>query len=432
VSGSSSGSGLVGLSGLPGGRGRHRHRASRGSGSAGLAVPLVVILVVCAVVFGVVQVLRSPAAPTVRVDRAVLTTAGGHVSLPWPSQGSAAVAVAGSGLVGTAGNITTPQPIASLTKLMTALVVIHAHPLGAGQPGPTITITPADVAQYQADLATQQSVVAVSAGEQITEVQALEGLLVPSGNNMADVLADWVAGSLPAFVSDMNARAAAMGLHHTHFASASGLNPGSVSTAPDLIRLGEAIMANPVLASIVGMAQATLPVAGTVESYSYNLGKAGIIGIKTGASSQAGGCDLFDSSQTVDGKPVQIIGAVLGQETPSILQTALNDGTSLAEALAPELGNRTVIAPGQEVAQVTTPWGSKAPLVAGQGFTTLAWPGMQVPVSVNVDHHVGSSLRRGERVGTLRLTLDNSTHDVPLVAGSNLSGPSLSYKLTSV
>lgn len=431
MSGSASSSGLAALSTSRGGRGRRRGHHGPVGHSGGLGKPLVGLVVVCAIVFGVVQVLRSAPSPTVRTDQTVLTTAGGHLSLPWPSQGTAAVAVDGTGLVGTSGPATTPQPIASITKLMTALVVIHAHPLGAGQPGPTITITPADVAIYQADVATQQSVIAVKAGEQLTEVQALEGLLVPSGNNMADVLADWVAGSIPAFVADMNARAAAMGLSQTHFASPSGLNPGSVSTPANLITLGEAVMANPVLASIVGMAQATLPVAGKVESYTYNLGHAGIVGIKTGASSQAGGCDLFDASDTVDGKTVQIIGVVLGQQTPSILQTALNAGTSLVQALLPQLQERTLVTAGQPVAEVTTAWGAHAAVVASRSFTTLAWPGLHAPISVAIGH-LTTSLHQGQHVGTLRIDIDGTDHDIPLTMGSNLGGPSLSYKLTNV
>ncbi|MDA8071132.1 MAG: D-alanyl-D-alanine carboxypeptidase [Actinomycetota bacterium] len=437
----SGGSGLSGLAGMGGGPGRGRHRGrhrrhgygatSMGGAAVGLAVPLVVVLVVCAVIFGVVQVLRSAPAPTVRADETVFTAAGGHLSLPWPTQGSAAIAVAGTGLVGTAGSSSTPQPIASITKLMTALVVIHDHPLGVGEPGPTITITPADAATYQSDVATQQSVVAVTAGEHLTEVQALEAMLVPSGNNMATALAIWDAGSVSAFVAKMNARAAAMGLTRTHFAGPSGLNPASVSTAPDLIRLGEAVMANPVLASMVGMAQVTLPVAGTVYNYDYNLGHNGFIGIKTGSDGQAGGCFLFDAAEPVGGTTVHIIGAVLGQQTPPIIQTAESDATSLVQALQPHLAQRPLVTKGQKVAEVTTAWGASATVVAAQGFTTMTWPGMQVPTDVTVGH-LPPSLRRGQQIGTLRLDVGGTTHDIPLVMGANLGGPSIGYKLTNV
>ena len=435
-----SGTGSSGLAGMVGGPGRGRHRgrhrrhgygaASMGGAATGLAVPLVVVLVVCAVIFGVVQDLRSAPAPTVRADETVFTAAGGHLSLPWPTQGSAAVAVAGTGLIGATGG-STPRPIASITKLMTALVVIHDHPLGVGQPGPTITITPADAATYQSDVATQQSVVAVTAGERLTEVQALEGLLVPSGNNMATALAIWDAGSVGAFVAKMNARAAAMGLTHTHFASSSGLNPGSVSTAPDLIRMGEAVMAKPVLASVVGMAQVTLPVAGTVYNYDYNLGHNGFIGIKTGSDGQAGGCFLFDAAEPVGGTTVHIIGAVLGQQTPPIIQTAESDATALVQTLQLHLAQRPLVTKGQSVAEVTSAWGASAPVVAAQGFTTMTWPGMQVPTDVTVGH-LSLSLRRGQRIGTLRLDVGGTTHDIPLVMGANLGGPSISYKLTNV
>jgi serine-type D-Ala-D-Ala carboxypeptidase (penicillin-binding protein 5/6) len=81
--------------------------------------------------------------------------------------------------------------------------------LHGGVGGPQITVTPADVAVYRADAAAGQSVVAVRAGERLTERQALEGLLLPSGNNVATLLAR--SGSERAFVAKMNASARALG-----------------------------------------------------------------------------------------------------------------------------------------------------------------------------------------------------------------------------
>ncbi len=66
----------------------------------------------------------------------------------------------------------------------------------------------------------------VQPGEELTERQLLNGLLVHSANNFADVLAQWDAGTMPAFVAKMNAAAAALGMAHTHYADASGLDPG--------------------------------------------------------------------------------------------------------------------------------------------------------------------------------------------------------------
>lgn len=400
-----------------------------GRSPAARLLPLALMLLGAFVVFALVQWLRpAPGASITSVSTDF--SVPGHIQLPWPSQGSAALAVPGVGLVGTSGP-STPSPIASVTKVMTALLTLHDHPLGAGEPGPTITITPADVAEYQSDLATQQSVIAVAAGEQLTEVQALEGLLIPSGNNMADVLARWDAGSISAFVADMNREAAALGLHHTHYASPSGLDPKSVSTPSDLIRLGEVAMANPVFASIVDMGQATLPVAGTVYNYNYNLGKDGFVGIKTGSDSQAGGCFLFEADVPSGAGTVPVVGAVLGQQTAPIVQSALNAGTSLVQGLAPQLSKEQLVRAGEKVAELVTPWGAHSSVVTTSSVSVLAWPGLSVTGQLRWDH-LGSTVRAGERLGTLRLDVDGTIHSLPVVATHGVGGPGLSFDLGNV
>lgn len=432
-------SALANLAGLrieSGGRTRGRHLARRPhrvglASERSLLRPALVGIVLLAAIYVAVQALRPAPAAQVRLTAEQARVAGPSFSLPWPSQGEAAMAVVGSGLVGTAGP-QTPLPIASITKVMTALVVLKDHPLAVGQQGPRITITPADVAIYQHDVATQQSVVKVAAGEQLTERQALEALLIPSGNNMADVLADWAAGSIPAFVTQMNAEAAALGLHHTHYAGPSGLDPGSVSTPLDLVRLGEVAMANPVFAHIVGKPSVTLPVAGTVYNYDYELDHHGIIGIKTGSDSQAGGCFLFDDQVRVQDQPVQIIGAVLGQQTPPIIQSALHAAVRLALALRPELADRTVLTRDQAVGEITTPWGARVPVVAGQGLRVVAWPGETLRTSLVEPRSLPSSLPAGARVGTLVVRLGTTTARLPLVSARAVAGPGLGWRLTQI
>ncbi len=427
--------GLVQLRADPAPRHRGRHLARHGrpvgfGAERGLLRVVLAVVLVAAVVYVGVQALRPAPVARAQFNDQVLRVPGGPLHLPWPGQGEAAMAVAGSGLVGTAGP-ETPLPMASITKVMTALVVLHDHPLGFGQQGPTITITPADVATYQHDVATQQSVVKVAAGEQLSERQALEALLIPSGNNMADVLADWAAGSIPAFVAQMNAEAAALGLHHTRYVGPSGLNPGSVSTPLDLVRLGEAAMANPVFASIVGKPSVTLPVAGTVYNYDYELDHHGIIGIKTGSDSQAGGCFLFDDQVEVGGQPVQVIGAVLGQQTPPIIQSALHAAVDLAQALRPELAERTLLRQGQAVGTITTPWGSSVPMVVTKGLSVVSWPGETVRSGFQ-PVRLASSLPAGAHVGTMDVHLGATTTRLPVVAARALPGPGLGWKLTDL
>src|ERR1700694_5048591 len=149
------------------------------------------------------------------------TTSGTPPALPWPAGGSAAVGVKGLGFIASSGN-EQPIPAASVTKVMTALLILEDKPLQKDQQGPTITITDADVANYEADVANKESVVAVRAGEQITQLEALQGMLIPPANTLAETPARWEAGSIDAFVVKMNSRAAALHLTHTKFSDTSG------------------------------------------------------------------------------------------------------------------------------------------------------------------------------------------------------------------
>jgi D-alanyl-D-alanine carboxypeptidase (penicillin-binding protein 5/6) len=164
---------------------------------------LVVVTALAYVVFALVRSVPGTRLVPAARSRAF---AGRPLRLAWPRQGEAAVGVAGVGLIGSHGS-GRPTPIASIAKVMTAYLVLREHPLHGGAGGPRITVTPADVAVYRADAAAGQSVVAVRAGERLTERRALEGLLLPSGNNIATLLARWDAGSERGFVAKMNARA---------------------------------------------------------------------------------------------------------------------------------------------------------------------------------------------------------------------------------
>jgi serine-type D-Ala-D-Ala carboxypeptidase (penicillin-binding protein 5/6) len=237
----------------------------------------------------------------------------------WPDQGQAAIAVstAGYGLIGSSGPIGSPQPIASVAKTMTAYLILRDHPLSPGQQGPVITVLPAEAAAYGAQEAENQSLVPVRAGEQLTENQALQALILASADNIAHILARWDAGGDQAFEAKMNAAAVQLGMTHSTFTDPSGYAPSTRSTAPDLIKLGEAAMADPYFASLVDQTSATIPMAGDIWNYNSLLGVAGINGIKTGSTGQAGGCLLFSAATAVHGHPVTLVGAVLGQDAPS-------------------------------------------------------------------------------------------------------------------
>src|SRR3984893_8962285 len=231
--------------------------------------------------------------------------------LPWPATGSAALAVAGLGTIGTYGPQTS-LPLASTAKVMTALIVLADRPLRLTEQGPMVPVSAADVATYVAEKNQGQSVFPVAAGEKLSEYQALQALLVPSGNNIAELLAAWDAGSVGAFVDKMNARAATLQLIHTHYVDASGLSPQSVGSPGELIALAEAALQDPVFAEIVAQPEATLPVAGRVFNVDALVGQNGIVGVKTGSSGAAGAWLVLAAHVLGDQAPAHIFGAIMG------------------------------------------------------------------------------------------------------------------------
>lgn len=350
-------------------------------------------------------------------------------ALPWPSAGSAAVAVSGLGMLGSSGN-ESAIPAESVTKVMTALIVLGDHPLSSGQSGPTITLTDADVQSYQADLADKQSTVRVLAGEQLTELQLLEGMLIPSANNYAETAARWDAGSIDRFVTKMNDEGRTLHLTHTRFGDVSGASAASVSTPSDLVQLGMRAMQNAVFASIVAMPSADLPVAGTVFNVDAVLGQSGIVGIKTGSGLDTGANFLFAANLSVDSHTIVIYGCVMGQPT---LDVAFRSAKSLLSALSPALHVRRVIAHNQTVGSYTTPWGASTDVVAAVDVDLVEWPGMVLRQHVNagtlvVDHPISP----GTSVGTDHLVLGDYNLDVPLVTADQMYPPGRFWRLTRI
>ncbi|HET9591908.1 MAG TPA: hypothetical protein VFP17_03240, partial [Solirubrobacterales bacterium] len=255
-----------------------------------------------------------------------------HLQLAWPGEGEAAVAVEGIGGLGASGG-GEPAPIASLAKVMTAYLVLEDHPLGPGDEGFGIEIDSADVEETQQRIASGQSVVAVEAGEVLSERQALEALLLPSANNVAALLAIHEAGSVEAFVAEMNEAAAELGMRRTRYTDPSGFDDATVSTAADQLKIGRAAMADPTFADIVAMPSTWLPVAGEVSNYNQLVGREGFVGIKTGSDEAAGGCLLFAKEIEIGGRSLTVLGAVLGQRQSDLVQAALASARDLAASV---------------------------------------------------------------------------------------------------
>jgi D-alanyl-D-alanine carboxypeptidase (penicillin-binding protein 5/6) len=253
-------------------------------------------------------------------------------STVWPAHGQASVQVGQSQVE--AGPNQHAAAIASVAKVMTAYLVLRDHPLRPGQDGPTITLTDADVADTDRRRRHQESVVSIAAGEQLTELQALQALLLPSANNIAAVLARWDAGSADRFVARMNATSRLLGMTHTRYTDPSGYDDATVSTAADQVRIVDRAMRLPVFATIVATPSATLPVAGTVHNTDTLLGHNGFVGVKTGSDGAAGGCFAFRAIRSIDSKRTTITGVVLGQPGHDQIAAGLAAADEMVDRIA--------------------------------------------------------------------------------------------------
>jgi D-alanyl-D-alanine carboxypeptidase (penicillin-binding protein 5/6) len=387
--------------------------------------PLLVLLFALVAALGVVQYVR--AVPELQLTQTIPPTSvigGQPVGLPLPTAGAAALYVGGLDVLGASGS-PTPRPIASVTKMMTAYVILREHPLSIGQQGPAITITAADAAAYARYIAEDQSAIPLSAG-QLSLYQMLQALLIPSGNNVAEILARWNAGSVEAFVAKMNATAAALGMHSTRYADASGPSPGNLSTPEDQLTLALEAMRNPVFAQVVSQTQVQLPGSGLHHNVNALLGQEGIVGVKTGFTEEAGGCYVFAARRDVGGRTVEFYGVVLGQPTR---QNAFDVALRLLATAGGGVQLAPVVTQGQAVATLESAWGDRIDLVAAENAEMLVWPGMALRASVQVE--VGKApVKGGQEVGVLVLELGEQRRQVPLVAATSLGGAPLLWRLT--
>jgi D-alanyl-D-alanine carboxypeptidase (penicillin-binding protein 5/6) len=311
---------------------------------------------------------------------------------------------------------------------MTALVVLERKPLQTGQQGQALTVTDADVAEYQRALASGESVVPVQAGEQLSEYQALQGLLIPSGNNIAQLLARWASGSVEAHVQRMNARAAELKLKQTRFTDVSGISDQTVSVPADLIRLGQAAMRDPVMAEIVGQPQATLPGMPTPAiNVNYVLGKDGIVGVKTGNIPQVGAVYLSAAThQLPDGRKILVFAAVQGLST---LQGALDAARALLAVVRESLQMQRVVSRDQVVGRYAAPWGSNANVVADSDLDLALLPGTRVATALRA-RSLAAPRTAGPVVGNLTVKTGADELQVPVALNDDLEAATTVWRLT--
>ncbi|MGI5512431.1 D-alanyl-D-alanine carboxypeptidase [Streptomyces sp. CA-106131] len=394
--------------------------------------PLVVLLLI---IFAIVQAVRPlPAGSLALTADETYTFGGGKLDLPWPGQGQSAIEVQGVGVIGTEGS-QSPKPIASVAKIMTAYVTLQEHPLKGNEGGPTIT---ADQQAEDESKNEDESTAAMKKGQRFSERQMLQMLMIPSGNNAARLLARWDSDN-KTFVGKMNAAAKKLGMTKSTYTDPSGLDKTTVSTAVDQIKLAKAVMQNEVFRGVVGMAKAEIP---GLDQPIYNnndllVKQVGVIGLKTGSSTPAGGNLVWAATKVVDGKTQTVYGAVLNQDAHTgrvwdSLQLALTNSQKLIDKVQQSLTTAMVVKKGQVVGYVDDQLGGKTPVVATKNMTAVGWPGLKTGISISDGGKaIPHEAKTGTVVGELKVG-DGSSHAVtiPVAVQKDLTEPGYGAKFT--
>lgn len=347
------------------------------------------------------------------------------VELAWPGYGASAIGAVGFPGVLATGGEETPRAIASISKIVTALVALEAKPLGPDESGPSITMTAHDAALYHSYFARNGKVEPVRAGLVLTERQLLEIVLVSSANNYAESLATWAYGSLSAFLDATRTWLDAHGLHNTTIVEPTGMSPDNRSTAGDLVELGKLALAEPVLAEIVGTKSTALPYLGTVSNTNKLLGVDGITGIKTGTLEEAGACLLFSGVVTVGETPVTIVGTIIGGRDHPSLDRAVRALLASAKAGFREV---PLVTAGTPFYSYSTPWEQEARAVAAKDESVLVWAGTRIEQSARAEDVRAAGA--GDRVGSVTFRVGGDTIEVPLALDATLADPDPWWRLT--
>ncbi len=314
-----------------------------------------------------------------------------------------------------------PLPIASATKLMTAYLTLEKL-----KPNQTVTAAP-----YQ-PIASTEILLGLDPGERIKVRDLLYGLLLPSANDAAQSLAVAVAGSVPAFVSEMNQAAQSLGLANTSYSNPIGLDaPDNYSSARDLVTLAGILLRNRLFAQIVDTPSAVLHSGDARRQVDTRNGLINqerfIDGVKTGHTIKAGyvlvGAGTRDSTT--------LISAVLGAPSEAARDAEtlelLNYGFSLYRSTTP-------VERGAELADPKLDYrDERLSLLAERTLRVSAREGEQVATSVDAPDEVSGAVEEGEELGRVVVTVNGKqTASAPLISAESVEAASLMDKVASV
>lgn len=327
-------------------------------------------------------------------------------------------------------------PIASIVKLVTALVTLEAEPLAPGTNGPIYTWTAEDRERQDEYVAMMGIAHPIPVGTELTVRDMLTLMLLPSSNDFAAAFAYRVFGDNESFLAAVERFSAQHGLTSLTVVEPTGLDEGNRASAADLVRIARLALQNPTIREFTSMQSVEMPWGiGTIENTNPLLGEMpGVVGLKTGTL-EAAGYNLVVAQETnVHGRDLVKISVTLARpdqweraESGRIVLSAMDDLPQLVD----------LVAAGENIGSIVTWQGETVPLITAGAAAVTLLPGEGTQRSIELGSGLGSGLGvglgsgpAGTPVGDVVITAPEEVASVPIVTTDPIIEPDLWWRLT--
>lgn len=369
--------------------------------------------------YAVVAVL-APVEPVAAQSQTLPSVSTPAAAVDLPGYGAWAVGAADDRQIFAGQRLDERLPMASIAKVVTALVVLEAEPIDDDGAGAAITLSAADSRLPARYAAINGTVAPAPAGLIVSQRAMIELMMVHSANNYAETLALWAFGTEAAYLDAARRWLDANGMPGVTIADTTGFSPDNRASVRELVTLARLAAAHPVIADAAALPRVTVAGVGSYENRNAALGRAGVDGLKTGTLRVIGSNLLFSAELEVDGELVPVVGAAIGAPDQ---QTIADDLATLLSSLTDDFHPIRVGQAGQVIATYVAPWGDTASLRVVAPVDDTVWgpvrsvalvdlpsvqPGLDTPAAPTV------TVRYGDREVRLALEWVGTIEGPPL------------------
>lgn len=385
----------------------------------------IVLLLFILVLYAVASMLASSpsVAATPKQDIVGQAEEGPSISLPNGVDAGAVAIIGHDAAIESAGS-DEALPMASIAKVVTALVVLEERPMAEGTDGEVITMGDADLQYYWDMVAEQGSLSDLAWGEQLSQRTLMERMLVISSGNAALSLTNWAFGSQEAYVEAANAWVEEQGLESMRIVDAVGISADSVATASDMARLARIAYENETVRQMLSIERIQTK-GGWEANTNPLLGKDGVTGGKTGSLFASGSNLMLFAEREVAGTDVPIVSVVVGVTgTSGVSSTSLR----LIQHTYDGFSERVVLPKGTVVGEYQAPWGDQVVTAStAEDLSALTWKGIEMPAAVLLQEIRPGSLSASP--GNVTVSSFGNTSSVDVKADGVVAPPDFLWRL---